>query len=143
MKTSQVGLSLVAEFEGFRAEPYPDIGGKLSIGFGHLIKPTESFTSLTYAQAQALLSQDMEPVDNALTSLVQVPVTQNQWDALASLTYNIGSGNFMHSTLLRRLNGGDKAGAAQQFLVWVCLDGHPVDGLRRRRAAERQLFETA
>ena len=68
-----------------------------------------------------------------------VPLTQNQFDALVSLTYNIGSGAFNNSTLLK-LNKGDYQGAADQFLVWNKADGKVMKGLVRRREAERALF---
>ena len=81
------------------------------------------------------------PAQRAVAKAVTVPLNQNQYDALTSLAYNIGTGAFQRSTLLRRLNAGDHAGAAEQFGVWVRSGGADSPGLIARRAAERRLFE--
>lgn len=140
MKTSPAGLALIEEFEGFRSCAYLDAGGKWTVGFGHLLKTGESFARITFQQAAELLARDIQAVDNALSSLVTVPLTQNQWDAIASLVFNIGSGNFAKSTLLKRLNERNYPAAAEQFTRWCLVDGKPLNGLLRRREAERDLF---
>ena len=142
MRTSVAGRRAIQAFEGFRSTPYRDAGGKLSIGFGHLIKPAESFSRISYGEAEDLLSQDLRSAENAVNWLVTAPLTQNQFDALVSLVFNIGSGNFAKSTLLKFLNAGDYAQAAGQFARWSLVDGRRLSGLVKRREAETQLFIT-
>ena len=96
---------------------------------------------LTDDQQQALMTVAAAPAQRAVTNAVTVPLNQNQYDALTSLAYNIGTGAFQRSTLLRRLNAGDFTGAAEQFGVWVRSGGADSPGLIARRAAERRPFE--
>jgi GH24 family phage-related lysozyme (muramidase) len=96
---------------------------------------------LTDDQQQALMTVAVAPAQRAVANAVTVPLNQNQYDALTSLAYNIGTGAFQRSTLLRRLNAGDYPGAAEQFGVWVRSGGADSPGLIARRAAERRLFE--
>ena len=140
MKTSRTAITLMEELEGFRSTLYKDAGGKATVGFGHLVKPGESFTRITFKEGEDLLARDLQAVENAINSLVAVPLTQNQFDALASLVFNIGSGNFAKSTLLKRLNVRKYSEAAEQFTRWVMVNGKPLPGLVRRRKIERALF---
>lgn len=96
---------------------------------------------LTDDQQQALMAIAVAPVQRAVANAVTVPLNQNQYDALTSLAYNIGTGAFQRSTLLRRLNAGDYAGAGEQFGVWARSGSAASPGLIARRAAERRLFE--
>lgn len=96
---------------------------------------------LTDDQQRALMTIAVAPAQRAVANAVAVPLNQNQYDALVSLTYNIGNGAFQRSTLLRRLNAGDYAGAAEQFGVWARSGGADLPGLVARRAAERRLFD--
>lgn len=136
------GLALLKEYEGLRLEPYYDVGGKLTIGYGHLIKPGEFYTRLTEAQAQALLLQDIKVAEAYIKRLVKKPLNYQQFSALASLVYNIGPGNFQRSTMLYALNNDRKREAAQEFLRWDKVGTRQVDGLSRRRKAEKALFES-
>lgn len=88
----------------------------------------------------ALLRADLGTAEAAVNRLVTVPLTQNQFDALVSLVFNIGEGNFSKSTLLRRLNAGEREAAAGQFGRWNKSKGVELAGLTKRRAAERELF---
>lgn len=142
---SDNGVTFVAEHESFRAQQYPDIAGHSTIGYGHKLVPGESYPNgVTEAEAQRLLTHDLRSAQEAVRANVKVPLTQNQFDALTSLTYNIGSGNFAGSTLLRRLNAGDYDAASEQFSVWnkVKIGGKlkPSRGLTNRRNQERDLF---
>lgn len=96
---------------------------------------------LTDTQQQALMAIAVKPAQREVAEAVTVPINQNQFDALTSLRYNIGPRAFRNSTLLRRLNAGDYAGAAEQFGVWVKSGTEVKRGLVARRAAERRLFE--
>lgn len=143
MKITDSGLKLIADFEGFSDMPYADAQGQ-SVGFGHFILPTDNLTfPITEEQGYELLKQDASTADAAVQRLVTVPLTANQHDALVSLVYNIGVGNFTGSTLLRLLNSGDYEGAAAQFPMWKKSQGQVVQALVDRRASERQLFEMA
>ena len=140
MKTSQDGVNFVKQFEGFRATPYKDVAGLLTIGFGHLIKPGEVFGAVSSVEAVGLLVRDLEEAENIVNTWVSVDLTQNQFDALVSFTYNLGGGRLKASTLLRKLNLGDYAGAASEFPKWDMAAGLHVPGLTRRRNAEQRLF---
>jgi lysozyme len=140
MKVSNQGLQLIKTFEGLRFRPYKDAAGKETIGYGHLIKPGEHFTAITQAEATQLLIKDVEVAERAINELVKVPLTQNQFDALASFIYNVGVENFRKSTLLRKLNAGDYVGAMYEFQKWVYAGGKKLKGLERRRETEAQLF---
>lgn len=142
MDISDIGLELICGFEGFSPIPYPDTAGNPSIGFGHRILPNEQFTSITEDQAKTLLSQDVRFAEEAVNSCVKIGLSQNQYDALVSLTYNIGGGNFLRSTLLQKLNQQEIKGAADQFLVWDRSGTDVVPGLTKRRITERALFLT-
>jgi len=146
MELSDSGLQLIASFEGFSATPYADAQGQ-SIGYGHFILPGELGSTIippiTQAQGLALLQQDAGIAENAVANLVTVPLSQNQYDALVSLVYNIGQGNFAHSTLLRDLNARDYDAAAAQFPLWDKSNNQVVQALVDRRASEQDLFLTA
>jgi lysozyme len=139
MILSPVGTALIQSFESLALTAYQDQGGVWTLGYGHVIgvKPGDTCTQ---AQADAWFQSDVAWACRVVNNDVDVAMTQGQFDALVSLCFNIGGGNFHGSTLLRKLNGGDAAGAADQFLLWNHVGGVVSDGLTRRRAAERALF---
>jgi lysozyme len=142
MKTSPTGIGLIKSSEGLRLKAYPDPGtGGLpwTIGYGSTSGVTQKMV-ITEAQAEQMLAADLVRFERAVERLVRVPLNQGQFDALVSFTYNVGEGNFTKSTLLRKLNAGDTAGAAEQFKRWVNAGGKVLPGLVKRRAAERALF---
>ncbi|MGZ2746931.1 lysozyme [Burkholderia stagnalis] len=140
-RTGTQGIELIKHFEGLRLARYLDAVGKPTIGYGHLILPHEQFTRpLTQAEADALLRNDLRSAELNLRKLVHVPITQQQFDALMSFVFNLGAGRLRSSTLLRYLNAGASARAADQFLVWNKAGGRPLAGLTKRRQAERALF---
>lgn len=142
MQFSDNGIDNIKRFEGFSPVPYRDAQG-WSIGYGHFIKPGENLTAVSEAQARALLKQDAAMASAAVSNSVSVPLTQNQFDALVSLTYNIGITAFRNSTLLLKLNAGDYSNAAAQFSRWNKSQGEVIAALDRRRSNERALFMTA
>lgn len=143
MKTSQTGLQLIREHEGLRLDAYRDPAGIWTIGYGHT-RTARAGQRITRDQAERLLLQDVVTAENAVKARVKVPLKQHEFDALVSFVFNVGAGNFANSTLLRRLNEGNKAAAADQFLRWdkARVNGvlTSLPGLLRRRADERDLF---
>jgi len=142
--TSDVGVDLITSFEGKRTNAYDDGVGVWTIGIGTTVYPNgvkvKQGDTCTLEQAKSYFKHDLAKFEKTVNESVTVPLSQNQFDALLSLTYNIGSGAFKGSTLLKRLNKGDCQGAADQFLVWNKAKGKVLDGLTRRRQAERALF---
>lgn len=140
MKTGQAGLHLIKTFEGLKLNAYLCPAKVWTIGYG-TTKGVEPGMAITAAKAEELLSDDLRRFEDTVNTSVAVPITQNQFDALVSLAYNIGSGAFRASTLLRKLNAKDYAGAAEQFPRWNKANRKVLAGLTRRREAERKLFE--
>jgi lysozyme len=141
MTINQDGLNLIKSFEGLYLDAYLDPIGIPTIGYGHTQGVEEGMT-ITEAQAEEFLRKDLADAEAAVSSdLVQVSLNENQFSALVSFTFNVGSVNFSDSTLLQLLNAGDFQGAADQFPVWNKGDGgQELAGLTRRRKAERALF---
>ena len=142
MIPSQNCYDLIKNFEGCELEAYPDpaTGGEpITIGYGHTggVKLGEV---ITQEQADEYLISDVKRFADAVNQMVTVPITQGEFDALCSFAFNLGIGNLRNSTLLRKLNSGNKDNAANQFLVWNMAGGRVMAGLTRRREAERTLF---
>lgn len=140
---SSEGLALVKRFEGFRAEPLTLADGRVLVGYGHVqaMAPAEAMTE---ARAEALLKQDLGAVEVVIDARVLAPLTQQQFDALASFVFSIGAEAFVKSDVLRRLNAGEPIAAACAMDAWrkSRVNGEPqvLDALVRRRAAERAHF---
>ncbi|OWK44038.1 lysozyme [Fimbriiglobus ruber] len=141
MKTSAAGITFIQSFEQLRLQRYLDSAGRPSIGWGHLIVPGEAFQIISPEQAGAIFLQDLSVTERAINQAVEVLLTQNEFDAAASLAFNIGAGNFARSTLVKLLNSGNTALAAQQFLRWDYAGGQVSPGLYGRRVAEKVIFE--
>ena len=141
MQLSAEGLELIKRSEGFRDHVYLDVAGLLTIGYGHLIKPNESFPGgIDESQAAAMLAQDVQEAERAVDRLVKVALTQGQFDALVDFCFNLGAGRLAGSTLLRELNAGHFEAAAQQLLAWDHAAGEVNAGLKARRQAELKLW---
>ncbi|EKU59513.1 phage lysozyme [Acinetobacter sp. WC-323] len=144
MKASQVGINLITSFEDLVLTAYDDGVGVWTIGFGTTVYPNgvkvKRGNTCTLNQAKEFFAHDLNRFEAVVNQSVKVAINQNQFDALVSLTYNIGSGAFKGSTLLKLLNKGEYQGAADQFLVWNKAGGKVMKGLVRRREAERALF---
>jgi lysozyme len=144
MKLSNAGIGLIKKSEGFRSDVYMDVAGFPTVGYGHRIKPAESFPAgLTEAQASVLLASDVADAEKAVTRLVRVELTQGQFDALVDFCFNLGAGRLAASTLLHELNAGHYADAALQLLVWDHAGGQVNQGLKARRQAEYRLWTDA
>lgn len=143
MRVSDNGIDFIKQWEKLAMEPYNDGAGYMTIGFGHRIREGEHFKRIDEDQARDLLMSDIEDVEVKLTDCLEREVSQEQYDSLASLCFNIGNHAFERSTLLQKLNQGRPfKECAPQFDRWVFGGGKKMAGLVNRRAAERKLFET-
>ncbi len=141
MRLSGEGLDLIKRSEGFRDHVYLDAAGLPTVGYGHLVKPSESFPQgVTEPQAAAILATDVEQAERAVERLVKVELTQGQFDALVDFCFNLGVGRLAGSTLLRELNAGRLDAAAAQLLSWDHAGGAVVPGLKARREAELRIW---
>lgn len=134
------GLSLIKSFEGISLTAYDDGTGVLTIGYGHTGSDVYSGETITEQQAETLLTKDLQYFQNGVRESVTVPLTPNQFAALVSFAFNVGLNALAGSTLLQLLNREDYQGAADQFLQWDYAGGKRLEGLTRRREAERSLF---
>ena len=140
MEYSQNGLLLTEQFEGCRLEAYQDSVGKWTIGYGHTWGINSSTPPCTQDQAAAWLAEDIQSAVGSVNRLVKVTLTQPEFDACCDFVFNVGVGNFAGSTMLKKLNAGDYAGAANEFDKWSFAGGVVVAGLLRRREAEKAEF---
>ncbi|CAH5882731.1 lysozyme [Enterobacter hormaechei] len=144
MQTSEKGIALIKQFEGCKLTAYQDSVGVWTIGYGWTQpvdgKPIRAGMTIKQETAERLLKTGLVSYESDVSRLVKVGVTQGQFDALVSFTYNLGARSLSTSTLLRKLNAGDYAGAADEFLRWNKAGGKVINGLTRRREAERALF---
>ena len=144
MQTSEKGIALIKQFEGCKLTAYQDSVGVWTIGYGWTQpvdgKPIRSGMTIKQETAERLLKTGLVSYESDVSRLVKVVLTQGQFDALVSFTYNLGARSLSTSTLLRKLNAGDYAGAADEFLRWNKAGGKVLNGLTRRREAERALF---
>lgn len=144
MRISDKGIALIKEFEGCRLTAYQDSVGVWTIGYGWANpvdgKPVKRGMTIDQATAERLLKTGLVSYESDVSKLVKVNLTQGQFDALVSFTYNLGARSLSTSTLLRKLNAGDIKGAADEFLRWNKAGGKVLNGLTRRREAERALF---
>ena len=150
MQISSAGRAWIKHSEGFSGVAYVDAGG-MSIGYGHHIVPPESFADgVTSAQADALLDQDIAIAESAVNRMVNVQLTQGQFDAMVDLTYNEGASQIGASSLVRCLNTGDYTGARKWFYWvesdgaqhgWIYADGEISTGLVARRKGDQVLWD--
>ena len=139
MNTSPKGISLIKEFEGLRLKAYKCPGGVWTIGYGHTagVKPG---IVITKTQAEEYLKADLIAFERYLNGL-GLALNQNQFDALISFIYNVGTGNFSNSTLLRKVRANPQDNSIMdEFLRWVYSKGRVLPGLQRRRLAEMKLY---
>ena len=140
---TEKGLGIIKKFEGFSPTVYICPAGYPTIGYGHVVKPDERerFASgITTEQAEALLRQDVQTAERAVLRLINVPLTDGQFDALASFTFNLGAGALQRSTLRRKVNRGNHEAVPAEFRKWVWAGGRILPGLKRRREAEVNLY---
>lgn len=138
-RINAAGRAIVKQYEGLRLEAYLCPAGVLTIGYGST-ENVKAGQTITPQQAEALLIKDLEKFEEAVTSLVNVPLTDNQFSALVSFSFNVGANALRDSTLLTLINQRNYQDAAQQFLRWNRANGKELAGLTKRRQAERALF---
>ena len=140
---TQQGLDLIKRFEGFSSTIYTCPAGYDTVGYGHLVRPhahSHFVSGITKQQAESLLRQDVKTAEQAVLRLIHVPLTDGQFDALVSFTFNLGSGTLQSSTLRRVVNRGEHNQAPAQFRRWVYAGGRKLRGLQNRREAEACLY---
>lgn len=147
MKTNRAGIDLIKRWEGCRLTAYPDPATKgepYTIGYGHtsLAGPpkVERGMKITQVQANEILVADLVKFEAAVSKALTRNPNENQFSAMVSLCFNIGPGNFGKSSVVRRFNAGDAAGAANAFRLWNKAAGKVMKGLVSRRESERELF---
>lgn len=141
------GLDIIKTFEGWSSTPYLCPAGIWTIGWGATRtldgSPVEKDSfEISEVEGEALLRMELRHAERAIRLLVKVPLSENQFSALCSWTYNLGSGRLQSSTLRLKLNRGDYDGAGQEFLKWCMGGGRKLPGLVRRRKAELELWQT-
>lgn len=144
MKISDKGIDLIKQSEGCRLISYKDSRDVWTIGYGWT-NPVDGKSfgadmTITEEKADSLLRSGLSQYEKGVESLVKVTINQSQFDALVDFAYNLGVAALADSTLLKKLNAGDYAGAADEFLKWNKAGGQVLQGLTRRREAERSLF---
>ena len=136
LQPSEEGVSLIKQFEGFKSEAYLDMVGVPTIGYGHTLN-VKLGDVINEKGASSLLKEELVSTYHPiLNKACKVPLNQSEYDAYLSLIYNIGGGNFTHSTLLQKLNNSEYEDAAFQILIWTRAGGKVVQGLVNRRRTE-------
>ena len=138
--TSSEGVALIKKCEGCELEAYQCAADVWTLGYGHTSGVSEGDTC-TAEEAESMLTEDLQKFEGYVNDLVEVDLTQNQFDAMVAWTYNLGPGALKESTLLRKLNEGDYKDAPYQIKRWNRAAGKVLDGLVRRREAEALLFK--
>lgn len=140
---TQDGLDLIKRFEGFSPTIYICPAGYPTIGYGHLVREHELDRyeqGITEQEAEVLLRRDVKVAERAVLRLIDVPLTDGQYDALVSFTFNLGAGALQRSTLRRKVNREEHADVPAQLMRWVWAGGRRLQGLIRRREAEVLLY---
>ena len=145
MRISKKGIELIKHFEGLKLDAYICSAGISTIGIGTTVyfdskKKVKIGDTITEEKAEELFRGDVVKFEDVVKKLVKVELSQNQFDALVSFTYNLGPNNLKKSTLLKLLNEGDYPLAAAEFRKWRKAGGKVLKGLERRRKAEEKLF---
>jgi lysozyme len=140
MRTGDEGIALIRYFEGCRLDAYLCPAGVWTIGYGHT-KGVKEGETIDQEAAEAFLIEDLEEFEGYVTEMVEVPLSQSQFDALVSWTFNLGPGNLERSTLLAKLNDGLYDEVPEQIKRWTRAGGRVLDGLAKRRNAEALLWE--
>lgn len=137
---NEAGIKIIKQFEACELFAYKDVVGIWTIGWGHTGPEVKNGMEITQTEADRIFMVDLERIENGVVRALTRDVSNNQFAALVSLAYNIGVGNFQSSTLVKKINAGAMAEAAEQFLRWNKAGGAVFAGLTRRRQAEKELF---
>ena len=158
MKVSQKCIEQIKKDEGVRNKPYQCPALLWTVGVGHVIDPNHAKVPmadrkalpipagwdriLTSIEIDEILRTDLNRFEQGVLRLIKVPLTQGQFDALVSFSFNVGLGNLQNSTLRMKLNRSEYDAAAEQFLVWTKAGGKVLPGLVKRRTHEKEMFES-
>lgn len=150
MRLSRKGADFIGQFEGFSASLYNDPAGHCTVGYGHLVhlgncdgsEPAKFKSGISRKRAARMLRKDAGSAAAAIEDAVTVKLSKVEFDALVSFCFNVGAGNFRSSTLLKKLNAGDRGAVPTELNRWVFAGGKKLEGLARRRKAEGRLFAT-
>jgi len=158
MKVSQKCIEQIKKDEGVRNKPYQCPALLCTVGVGHVIDPNHAKVPmadrkalpipagwdriLTSIEIDEILRTDLNRFEQGVLRLIKVPLTQGQFDALVSFSFNVGLGNLQNSTLRMKLNRSEYDAAAEQFLVWTKAGGKVLPGLVKRRTHEKEMFES-
>jgi lysozyme len=158
VKVSQKCIEQIKKDEGVRNRPYQCPALLWTVGVGHVIDPNHAKVPLadrkqlhipagwdrvlSADEIDEILRQDLARFEAGVLRLIKVPLTQGQFDALVSFSFNVGLGNLQNSTLRMKVNREDYEGAAEQFLVWTKAGGKVLPGLVKRRTHEKEMFES-
>ena len=140
---TEAGLDLIKRFEGFSPTIYICPAGYPTIGYGHVVlaHEREQFAAgITQAEATELLRKDVRIAERAVLRLISVPLTDGQFDALVSFTFNLGAGSLQRSTLRQKVNRGEHEGVPAELMKWVRAAGKKLPGLVRRRRVEISIY---
>lgn len=143
MKINEKGLDLIKSFEGLKLEAYLCPAGVWTIGYGHT-KGVKKGMKITKEKADELLMEDLQKFQKGVEKLVlMVKLTDNQFSALVSFAFNLGLGNLENSTLLKKVNRNPNDETIRnEFMKWIYAGGKPLEGLKRRRKHEADLYFT-
>lgn len=158
MKVSQKCIDQIKRDEGVRNRPYQCPALLWTVGVGHVIDPNHAKVPmanrkqlpipagwdrvLSNEEIDEILRKDLARFEQGVSRLITAPITQGQFDALVSFSFNVGLGNLQNSTLRMKVNRQDYEGAAEQFLVWTKAGGKVLAGLVKRRTHEKEMFES-
>lgn len=158
MKVSNKCIEQIKKDEGVRNRPYQCPALLWTCGVGHVIDPNHAKVPLadrkqlpipagwdrvlSADEIDEILRKDLARFESGVLRLIKVPLTQGQFDALVSFSFNVGLGNLQNSTLRMKVNRCDFEGAAEQFLVWTKAGGKVLQGLVKRRTHEKEMFES-
>lgn len=158
MKVSQKCIEQIKKDEGVRNKPYQCPALLWTVGVGHVIDPNHAKVPMADRKAlpipagwdrvlsadeiDEILRKDLNRFEAGVLRLIKVPLTQGQFDALVSFSFNVGLGNLQNSTLRMKVNRSEFEAAAEQFLVWTKAGGKVLPGLVKRRTHEKEMFES-
>jgi len=158
MKVSDKCIHMILHHEGVRSKPYQCPALLWTVGVGHVIDPTHAKVKLddrkqlpipagwdrvlSAEEIDEILRKDLNRFETGVLRLIKVPLTQGQFDALVSFSFNVGLGNLQNSTLRMKVNRSEFEAAAEQFLVWTKAGGKVLPGLVKRRTHEKEMFES-
>ena len=137
---TQEGLDLIKRFEGFSPKVYVCPAGYRTIGYGHVVRPGENFSVIQEDYAEEILARDVQSAERSVLNLIKVSLSDEQFNALVSFTFNCGGAALQRSTLRRKVNREEHEDVPEELLKWCRGGGKILKGLLRRRQAEADMY---